>query len=453
MGVGDRVRRSIFSEIVYSGPARGRIEWRNLPVYKCFLTIRPPRPTLRGTMKLPVYLDHHATTPCDPRVVEAMIPWLSQRFGNPASRSHSFGWEAEEGINLAREDVARLIGARPKEIVFTSGATESNNLALKGVVQGAASGGRHIISCVTEHRAILDPLDWLAGQGTEVTCLEVDGRGHIDVDRLRESIRENTVLVSLMAANNETGLLHPLREIGAVTREAGVLFHTDAAQAAGRIPIDVEEMNIDLLSLSGHKIYGPKGVGALYVRRRNPRVRLALQLHGGGHERGMRSGTLNVPGIVALGKACSLSGDSMAEESGRLGALRDRLEKTIMDALDEVYQNGDPVRRLPGSLNLSFAFIDGETLLMGMEDLAVSPGSACSSGAHEASYVLEAIGTSRELARSSLRFGLGRFTTEEEIDFAAGRVIDTVRRLRRFSPLYRTGGPEEGAGTGRGHGA
>lgn len=393
-------------------------------------------------MKLPIYLDNHATTPCDPRVVEAMLPWFSNRFGNPSSRSHSFGWEAEEGINLAREEVAALIGSRPKEIIFTSGATESNNLALKGVIEEAPAGKRHIVSCVTEHKAVLDTLDYLAGQGAEITLLPVDGKGHIDLDRLKDEISERTCLVSLMAANNETGLLHPIREIGAITREAGVLFHTDAAQAAGKIPIDVDEMNIDLLSLSGHKMYAPKGVGALYVRRRNPRVRLGSLQHGGGHERGMRSGTLNVPGIVALGRAASLAIELMEEDGVRITALRDRLESTIVAAIDEVYRNGDALRCLPNSLNMSFGYIDGETLLMSMEDVAVSPGSACSSGAHEASYVLEAMGRSRELARSSLRFGLGRFTTEEEIDFAAERLIGAVRRLRSFSPLYGAGDSE-----------
>jgi len=387
-------------------------------------------------MKLPVYLDHNATTPCDPRVVEAMVPWFSTRFGNPASRSHSFGWEAEEGVNLGREEVASLIGCRPKEIFFTSGATESDNLAIKGVVEACGVERPHIISCVTEHKAVLDPLAWLGEQGVDVTLLPVDHEGHVDLDQLKGAIGGNTVLVSLMAANNETGVLHPLAGIGKVTREAGILFHTDAAQAVGKIPIDVEEMNVDLLSLSAHKIYGPKGVGALYVRRRNPRVRIARQSHGGGHERGLRSGTVNVPGVVGFGAACRLAGEAMGKEAPRLAALRGRLEERITSRLDGVHRNGDPVNCLPGTLNLSFEYVDGETLLMAMEDVAVSPGSACSSGAHESSYVLEALGIGRELARSSLRFGLGRFTTEEEIDFAAERVIEAVTRLRRFSPLY-----------------
>ncbi len=398
-------------------------------------------------MKLPVYLDHHATTPCDPRVVEAMLPWFSTRFGNPASRSHSFGWEAEEGVNLAREEVASLIGARPKEIFFTGGATESDNLAIKGVVEASGAARPHIISCVTEHKAVLDPLEWLAGRGARVTLLPVDHEGHVDLDRLRSAIGEETVLVSLMTANNETGVLHPVGEIGAITSEAGVLFHTDAAQAAGKIPVDVEKMKIDLLSLSAHKMYGPKGVGALYVRRRNPRVRIARQLHGGGHERGLRSGTVNVPGVVGLGAACRLAGEAMAEEAVRIGALRDRLEKRIAEKTDGVHRNGDPRHTLPNSLNLSFEYVDGETLLMAMEDVAVSPGSACSSGANESSYVLEALGVGKELARSSLRFGLGRFTTEEEVDFAAERVIEAVRRLRRFSPFYH-GTARDGAAGG-----
>lgn len=387
-------------------------------------------------MKLPIYLDYHATTPCDPRVVDAMLPWLTERFGNPSSRSHSFGWEADEGVNLAREEVAALIGCRPKEIVFTSGATESNNLAVKGILEASPPERRHVITCVTEHKAVLDPIGYLAERGVEVTCLPVDGKGHIDLDRLKKAIRKETALVSLMAANNETGLLHPIREIGAITREAGVTFHTDAAQAAGKIPLDVEEMNIDLLSLSGHKLYAPKGVGALYVRRRNPRVRLAPHQHGGGHERGLRSGTLNVAGIVALGKACALARELMAGESAAVASLRDRLESAVVAEIDEVYRNGDPVNCLPGSLNMSFGYVDGETLLMSMEDVAVSPGSACSTGAHEASYVLEAMGRSKELARSALRFGLGRFTTAEEVDFAARRVVEAVRKLRKFSPFY-----------------
>ncbi len=387
-------------------------------------------------MKLPIYLDNHATTPCDPQVVEAMLPWFTRQYGNPSSRSHAFGWEAEEGINIAREEVARLIGCRAKEIIFTSGATEANNLAIKGLIEEGPAGKKHIISCVTEHKAVLDPLAYLAERGVEVTLLPVDSKGHIDIDRLKSEIREETCLVSLMAANNETGFLHPLREIGAITREAGLPLHTDAAQAAGKIPIDVDELNIDLLSISGHKLYGPKGVGALYVRRRNPRVRLGSIAHGGGHERGMRSGTLNVPGIVGLGRATSLAGEVMVEEGERIAALRDHLESTIVAGVDEVYRNGDALHCLPNSLNMSFGHIDGETLLMSMEDVALSPGSACSTGAHESSYVLEAMGRSRELARSSLRFGLGRFTTREEIDFAAERLIEAVRRLRSFSPLY-----------------
>ncbi len=387
-------------------------------------------------MKLPIYLDHHATTPCDPAVVEAMLPYFGERFGNPSSRSHAFGWEAEDAAERAREDVARLIGCRSKEIVFTSGATESNNLAIHGTLAAYRSKGRHMISCVTEHKAVLDPAAAFEKAGGEVTYLGVDRLGRIVLDELKQAIRPGTVLVTLMTANNEVGTIHPLAEIGSITREAGVLFHTDAAQAAGMLPIDVEAMKIDLLSLSAHKMYGPKGVGALYVRRRNPRVRLVPISQGGGHERGRRSGTLNVPGIVGLGRAASLAAKNMAAGGEKIAALRNRLEEQIRGGIESVVRNGDPDHSLPNNLNMSFPWVDGESLLMAMEDVAVSPASACSSGAHEASYVLLALGIDDDLARSSIRFGLGRYTTEEEIDYAAAKVIAAVERLRAFSPMF-----------------
>lgn len=394
-------------------------------------------------MKLPVYLDHHATTPCDPRVVEAMLPWFTERFGNPASRSHRFGWEAEDAVNRARERVAALLGRRPKEIVFTGGATESNNLAIKGVLEERGYEGSHVITCVTEHAAVLDPLAWAEGRGARVTYLPVDGKGRIDPGAVREKIGEKTVLVTVMAANNEIGTVAPLAEIGAATRERGVLFHTDAAQGFGKIPLPVDDWNIDLLSISGHKFYGPKGVGALFVRRRDPRVRIAEQLHGGGHERRMRSGTLNVPAIVGLGTAAELAAGLMEEESARTAGLRDRLWGKITAGLDEVARNGDPEHSLPNSLSLTFAYVEGEALLMDMEEVAISPASACSSGSFRPSPVLLAIGLGVERAQSTVRFGIGRFTTEEEIDFAAGKVIESVRRLRRRSPLYGRPGEDE----------
>ncbi|MFH1277685.1 MAG: cysteine desulfurase family protein [Candidatus Eisenbacteria bacterium] len=395
-------------------------------------------------MRLPVYLDHHATTPCDPRVVEAMTPWFTERFGNPASRSHRYGWEAEDAVNRARERVAALLGCRPKEIVFTSGATESNNLAIKGVLEERGYERSHVISSVTEHAAVLDPLAWAEGRGAEVTYLSVDGKGRIDPGAVREKIRENTVLVTVMAANNEIGTIAPLAEIGAVTRGRGVLFHTDAAQGYGKIPLRVDDLGIDLLSISGHKFHGPKGVGALFVRRRDPHVRLAEQLHGGGHERRMRSGTLNVPGIVGLGAAADLAGGLMEEESKRLGRLRDRLLGKITGGLDGVTRNGDPDHSLPGGLSLTFACVEGEALLMDMEDVAISPASACSTGSFQPSPVLLAIGLGVEKAQCTVRFGLGRFTTEEEIDYAAEKVIASVRRLRLRSPLYGRPGEDGG---------
>ncbi|MFH1679673.1 MAG: aminotransferase class V-fold PLP-dependent enzyme [Candidatus Eisenbacteria bacterium] len=390
-------------------------------------------------MRLPVYLDHHATTPCDPLVLEAMLPFFTRTFGNPASRSHRYGWEAEEAIGRAREEIAGLIGSRPKEILFTSGATESNNLAIKGVLEDHGYAGSHVVSCVTEHAAVLDPLAHAEGRGTAVTYLPVDGKGSIDPERVRDAILDNTVLVTVMAANNEIGTIAPLEAIGAIARERGVLFHTDAAQAFGKVPIDVEAMCIDLLSASGHKIYGPKGIGALYVRRRNPHVRLEAQIHGGGHERKMRSGTVNVPGAVGLGRAASLARERMEADAARVAALRDRLYERIVSSLDRVARNGDPKRMLPGSLSLTFEYVEAEALLMDLEEVAITPASACSSGSFRPSHVLLAIGLGVERALSTVRFGLGRETTGEEIDFAAARVIETVRRLRSYSPLYGEG--------------
>ncbi|MBM3319054.1 MAG: aminotransferase class V-fold PLP-dependent enzyme [Candidatus Eisenbacteria bacterium] len=387
-------------------------------------------------MRLPVYLDHHATTPCDPQVVEAMLPFFTERFGNPASRSHRYGWEAEEAVHRAREEIARAIGARAKEIVFTSGATEANNLAIKGVLEDHGYAGSHVVACVTEHASVLDPLAYAEGRGTAVTYLPVDEAGRIDPERVRDAIRENTVLVTVMAANNEIGTIPPLDAIGKVARERGVLFHTDAAQAFGKIPIDVDAMHVDLLSLSGHKIYGPKGIGALYARRREPRVRLEAQIHGGGHERKMRSGTLNVPGAVGLGRAAAIARERMETDASRIAGLRDRFYMKIISSLDRVRRNGDPERSLPNTLSLTFEFVEAEALLMDLEDVAITPASACSSGSFRPSHVLLAIGLGVERALSTVRFGLGRFTTEEEVDFAAEKIVEAVRRLRSWSPLY-----------------
>jgi len=388
-------------------------------------------------MKTPVYLDYHATTPVDPRVLEAMLPFFSEKFGNASSRHHAFGWEAEHAVETARKQVAELIGASPQEIVFTSGATESNNLALKGAAARFASQGGHIVTAATEHKAVLDACHWLEQAGFEVTYLPVNRDGRIDLDRLRRSIRPDTILVSIMHANNEIGVLQPLAEIGRIARERGVLFHTDAAQSAGKVPIHVEQAHVDLLSLSAHKMYGPKGIGALYVRRKNPRVEIAPQIHGGGHERGLRSGTLNVPGIVGLGKACEICRLEMPQEAERVGRLRDRLKQLLEDGLDDLHINGSMESRLPNNLNVSFAHVLADSLLMALRDVAVSSGSACSSATQAPSHVLQALGLEPDLARSSIRFGLGRFTTEEEIEFAAARVIETVKRLRELSPLYQ----------------
>jgi cysteine desulfurase len=387
-------------------------------------------------MKTPIYMDNHATTPLDPRVLDAMLPYFREKFGNAASRSHPFGWEAEQAVEKARKQIADLIGATPKEIVFTSGATESDNLAIKGAAEMYAEKGNHIITVVTEHKAVLDTGKRLAKHGTSVTFLPVRSDGLIDLDALRAAITEKTILISVMHANNEIGVLQPIREIGRIARERGVLFHTDATQSVGKVPVNVNDDNIDVMSLSGHKMYGPKGVGALYVRRKNPRVQLTAQMDGGGHERGMRSGTLNVAGIVGMGEACAICQAEMAEESARLAGLRDRLKDRLYAELDEIYVNGSMERRLPNNLNVSFAYVEGESLLMGIHDVAVSSGSACTSATLEPSYVLRALGVSDDLAHTSIRFGLGRFNTLEEVDYVAGRVIEVVTKLRELSPLY-----------------
>lgn len=387
-------------------------------------------------MQTPIFLDNHATTPMDPRVLEAMLPYFGPKFGNAASRNHSFGWEAEEAVEKAREQVASLIGANKKEIVFTSGATESDNLAIKGVAEMYAERGNHIITAATEHKAVLDTCKRLEKKGFKVTYLPLQPDGLLDLDQLREAITDKTILVTVMWANNEIGVLQPIREIGAICKERGVLFHSDATQAVGKVPVDVIKDNVDLLSISAHKMYGPKGVGALYVRRKGPRVQVTAQIDGGGHERGMRSGTLNVPGIVGLGKACEICQQEMAEESTRLAGLRDRLLNRILEGLDEVYVNGSMEHRLPHNLNVSFSYVEGESLLMGIHDIAVSSGSACTSATLEPSYVLKALGKGDDLAHSSIRFGLGRFTTEEEVDYAADSIIRIVEKLRELSPLY-----------------
>ena len=387
-------------------------------------------------IKLPIYMDYHATTPVDPRVVETMLPYFHEKFGNAASRNHSFGWAAEEAVENARAQIARLINATPKEIIFTSGATESNNLALKGAAEMYREKGNHIITQVTEHKAILDTCKRLEKYGYEVTYLPVAKDGRIDLDDLRRAITAKTILITIMYANNEIGVVQPIQEIGKIAKEKGILFHTDGVQAAGKIPVDVQKDNLDMISLTAHKIYGPKGCGALYVRRRNPRVQLSAQIDGGGHERGMRSGTLNVPGIVGFGKAAELCQNEMAEESTRLSGLRDRLKDTVFAKLDEVYINGSMTHRLPHNINISFAFVEGESLLMGINDVAVSSGSACTSATLEPSYVLKALGVGEDLAHTSIRFGLGRFNTQEEVDYVTSRVIEVVQRLRELSPLY-----------------
>jgi cysteine desulfurase len=389
----------------------------------------------QNSTKRPIYLDYQATTPTDPRVVEEMLPYFNAQFGNPHSRSHQYGWEAEDAVEKARAQVAAIIGADPREIIFTSGATESNNLAIKGVMGFYGDRKNHIITTVTEHKCVLDTCRQLEQQGFEVTYLPVKPDGLVDLEELKAAITDKTAIVSIMTANNEIGVIQPVAEIGAICRERKVFFHSDCAQAVGKIPLDVNEMNIDLMSISGHKIYGPMGIGALFVRRK-PRVRLVAQISGGGQERGMRSGTLPLPLCVGLGKACEIAMEEMATEAERLKYLRDRFMDRINENLPEVYLNGDLEHRLPGNLNLSFAFVEGEGLMMGIKDLAVSSGSACTSASLEPSYVLRALGVNEEMAHTSLRIGFGRFTTEEEVDAAADRIIGEVTRLREMSPLW-----------------
>jgi len=387
-------------------------------------------------VQLPIYMDNHATSQLDPRVLEAMLPYFTSKFGNAASRNHSFGWDAEQGVETAREQIARLIGATAKEIIFTSGATESNNLAIKGIAEMYKERGNHIITQVTEHKAVLDTCKRLEKYGYRVTYLPVKADGLIDLDDLKRAMDDKTILVSIMFANNEIGVVQPVAEIGKLCHERNVIFHTDAVQAVGKIPVDVNAMNIDVLSLTAHKLYGPKGVGALYVRRRNPRVQISAQLDGGGHERGMRSGTLNVPGIVGLGAACEIAREEMASESARLIRLREKLKTKLESALDYVHVNGSMEHRLPGNLNMSFVYVEGESLLMGINEIAVSSGSACTSATLEPSYVLKALGLGDDVAHSSIRFGLGRFNNEAEVDYVADKLIDIVQKLRELSPLY-----------------
>ena len=387
-------------------------------------------------LKLPIYLDHNATTPMDPRVLEAMLPYFVENFGNAASRNHSFGWQAEEAVDYAREQIAQLIGADPKEIIITSGATEGDNLGIKGIFEMYASKGNHIITCTTEHKAVLDTCKHLEKLGAEVTYLEVQPDGLIDLKQLEAAMRPTTILVAIMYANNEIGVIQPVKEISAIAKKHGALFFTDAVQAVGKIPVDVNADGIDLMAFTAHKMYGPKGVGALYVRRKNPRVKVTAQLDGGGHERGMRSGTLNVPGIVGFGKACELARLEMASDTERISKLRDKLENALKQ-IDESYVNGNPAHRLPHVSNISFKYVEGEGLMMGFnKDIALSSGSACTSASLEPSYVLKALGLGDDLAHSSLRFGLGRYTTEEQIDFTIKAVTDTVLKLRDMSPLW-----------------
>lgn len=388
-------------------------------------------------MKLPIFMDNHSTTPMDPRVLEAMLPYFVEKFGNAASRNHAFGWEAEEAVEAARKQIARLIHADSKEIVFTSGATEADNLAIKGVVEMYHEKGDHIITSATEHRAVLDTCKALESKrGVKVTYVPVDKTGMVNPEDVRNAITDKTILITIMMANNEIGTINPVKEIGKIAKEKGILFHCDATQGVGKIPVDVQDMGIDLMSFSAHKLYGPKGVGALYVRKKGPRVRIAAQMDGGGHERGMRSGTLPVPLIVGFGKAIELCEQEMPTESKRLAVLRDRLQTAITSKMEEVYLNGHPTQRLPNNLNLSFAYVEGESLLMGLKEIALSSGSACTSATLEPSYVLRALGVGSDLAHSSIRFGLGRFTTEEEVDYTAKRIIEVVTKLREMSPLY-----------------
>jgi len=387
-------------------------------------------------LKFPIYLDHNATTPCDPRVVEAMIPYFTNSFGNAASRNHPFGWQAEEAVDYAREQVAKLIGADPKEIIFTSGATEADNLAIKGVFEMYASKGNHIITCNIEHKAVLDTCKHIEKEGGEVTYLKVNPDGLIDMKELEAAIKPTTILIAIMYANNEIGTVMPMKEISALAKKKGILVFSDATQAVGKIPVDVNKDGIDLMAFTAHKMYGPKGVGALYVRRKNPRVKVTAQMDGGGHERGMRSGTLNVPGIVGFGKACEICMNEMEEETERLSSLRDKLESALTK-IEESYVNGSKQHRLPHVTNISFKYVEGEGLLMGFnKDIAVSSGSACTSASLEPSYVLKALGLGDDLAHSSLRFGLGRFTTEDQIDYTVEAVTRTVNKLREMSPLW-----------------
>ena len=387
-------------------------------------------------LNFPIYLDHNATTPCDPRVVDAMIPYFTQNFGNAASRNHPFGWQAEEAVDYAREQVAKLIGADPKEIIFTSGATEGDNLAIKGVYEMYASKGNHIITCNIEHKAVLDTCKHIEKEGGEVTYLKVKPNGLIDLAELEAAIKPTTILIAIMYANNEIGTINPMKEISAIARKHGVLLFSDAVQAVGKIPVDVNKDGIDLMAFTAHKMYGPKGVGALYVRRKNPRVKVTAQMDGGGHERGMRSGTLNVPGIVGFGKACEICMNEMEEESKRISKLRDKLQNALLQ-IEESYLNGDKEHKLPHVTNISFKYVEGEGLLMGFnKNIALSSGSACTSASLEPSYVLKALGLGDDLAHSSLRFGLGRFTTEEQIDYTIEQVTNTVNKLREMSPLW-----------------
>ena len=390
----------------------------------------------KNGVQLPIYMDNHATTQLDPRVLEAMMPYFTRIFGNAASRNHSFGWEAEQAVEKAREQIAKLIGATAKEIIFTSGATESNNLAIKGIAEMYRERGNHIITQVTEHKAVLDTCKRLEKSGCRVTYLPVDAEGRIDMEDLKRAMDDKTILVTIMFANNEIGVIQPVEEIGKLCRERGVIFHTDAVQAVGKVPVDVNAMNIDVLSLTGHKLYGPKGVGALYVRRRNPRVQISAQIDGGGHERGMRSGTLNVAGIVGLGAACEIAGAELTTETARLLKMRNRLQAKLESKIDYIHLNGTMEHHLPGNLNMSFVYVEGESLLMGINDIAVSSGSACTSATLEPSYVLKALGLGDDVAHSSIRFGLGRFNTEAEVDYVADKVIDVVLKLRELSPLY-----------------
>ena len=387
-------------------------------------------------VNLPIYMDNNSTTQADPRVVAAMLPYFTQKFGNAASRNHPFGWEAETAVEEAREQIANLIGASAKEIIFTSGATESNNLAIKGVAAMYKKKGNHIITASTEHKCVLDTCKRLERDGYQVTYLPVDVYGRVSAQQVRDAITDKTILVSLMFANNEIGTINPMKEIGKVCKEKGVLFHTDGVQAVGKVPVNVQELGIDLMSLTAHKLYGPKGIGALYVRKKDPRVRLEPIIDGGGHERGMRSGTLPVPLIVAFGEACAIAQKEMPEESKRTFALRERLRTGIMGQLTETYLNGHPTERLPGNANISFAYVEGEGMMMGIKDVAVSSGSACTSASLEPSYVLRALGVGDELAHSSIRFGIGRFTTVDEVDYVIGLVVREVKRLREMSPLY-----------------